>query len=541
MLNVVNLGVTFDKQKLFEDANIQFSEGNCYGVIGANGSGKSTFLRVLAGQVDSSNGEVVYDKNLKLSFLEQDHHKYNDQTIINVVLMGHKQLYKLIEERNLLYAKADFTEEDGIRSAEIEADFLELNGWEAESEAEIILNGLNLDNKDYYKSMNEVSDADKVKILLAQALFGDPDILLLDEPTNHLDFYAIKWLENFLLNFKKTLIVVSHDRHFLNTVCTHIVDIDFGEVKLYPGNYDFWKQSSELVRTMQVEQNKKKEQQIKELEAFVARFSANASKSKQATSRKKILDKINLEEIKPSSRKYPYIIYTPQRRLGNQILSVNDMTYTYKNEVLFKDLNVSIGNEDKVVVISNNDNAVDAFFEIIAGNISEGFTGEYHWGSTVEFDYLPKDNSKFFNDNDLSLIDWLSDYSEEKAEGFLRSFLGKMLFSREEPLKKVKVLSGGEKMRMMFSKIMITGANTLLLNQPTNHLDLESISSVNDSLIKFDGPVIYSTHDLSLVETIASKVVILTENGCVEYQGSYEEFCESEAMQNKMKELGHLF
>ncbi len=541
MLNVVNLGVTFDKQKLFEDANISFTEGNCYGVIGANGSGKSTFLRVLSGQIDSTNGEVVYDKNLKLSFLEQDHHRYNNELIINVVLMGHKQLYKLIEERNDLYSKEDFSEEDGIRSAEIEADFLELNGWEAESDAEIILNGLNLDNKDYYKQMNEISDADKVKILLAQALFGDPDILLLDEPTNHLDFYAIKWLENFLLNFKKTLIVVSHDRHFLNTVCTHIVDIDFGEVKLFPGNYDFWKQSSELVRTMQQEQNKKKEQQIKELEAFVARFSANASKSKQATSRKKILDKINLEEIKPSSRKYPYIIYTPQRRLGNQILSVTDMTYTYKDEVLFKDLNISIGNEDKVVVISNNDNAVDAFFEIITNNITTGFSGEFHWGSTVEFDYLPKDNSKFFKDNDLSLIDWLSDFSEEKAEGFLRSFLGKMLFSREEPLKKVKVLSGGEKMRMMFSKIMITGSNTLLLNQPTNHLDLESISSVNDSLIKFEGPVIYSTHDLSLVETIANKVVILTENGCVEYQGTYNEFCESEAMQNKMKELGHLF
>lgn len=540
MLNVVNLGVTFNKQKLFEDANLQFSEGNCYGVIGANGSGKSTFLRVLAGQIDSTVGSVVYDKSLKLSFLEQDHHRFNDETIINVVLMGHKELYKLIEERNVLYAKTDFTEEDGIRSAEIEADFLELNGWEAESEAEIILNGLNLENKDYYKTMNEISDIDKVKILLAQALFGDPDILLLDEPTNHLDFYAIKWLENFLINFRKTLIVVSHDRHFLNTVCTHIVDIDFNEVKLYPGNYDFWKQSSELVKTMQMEQNKKKEQQIKELESFVARFSANASKSKQATSRKKILDKINLDEIKPSSRKYPYIIFTPQRRLGNQILSVDNMTYTYKDEVLFKDLTLSIGREDKVVIISNNDNAIDAFFEIITGNITEGFTGEFSWGTTVDYDYLPKDNGRFFNDNDLSLIEWLSDFSEEKGEGYLRSFLGKMLFSREEPLKKVKVLSGGEKMRMMFSKMMLTGANTLLLNQPTNHLDLESISSVNESLIKYDGALIYASHDLSLVETIATKVIILTENGCVQYQGTYEEFSNSEIMQKKMEELGHL-
>ncbi len=540
MLNVVNLGVTFNKQKLFEDANLQFTEGNCYGVIGANGSGKSTLLRVLSGQLDSTTGSVVYDKNLKLSFLEQDHHKYNDETIINTVLMGHKELYKLIEERNKLYAKTDFTEEDGIRSAEIEADFLELNGWEAESEAEIILNGLNLENKDYYKKMSDISDIDKVKILLAQALFGDPDILLLDEPTNHLDFYAIKWLENFLINFKKTLIVVSHDRHFLNTVCTHIVDIDFSEVKLYPGNYDFWKQSSELVKTMQMEQNKKKEQQIKELESFVARFSANASKSKQATSRKKILDKINLDEIKPSSRKYPYIIFNPQRRLGNQILSVDNMTYTHNGDVLFKDLTTSIGREDKVVIISNNDNAIDAFFEIITGGITEGFTGEYNWGSTVDYDYLPKDNGRFFNNNDLSLIEWLSDFSEEKGEGYLRSFLGKMLFSREEPLKKVKILSGGEKMRMMFSKMMLTGSNTLLLNQPTNHLDLESISSVNDSLIKFDGSLIYASHDLSLVETIATKVIILTENGCVQYQGTYEEFCKSEIMQKKMEELGHL-
>ncbi|MFV0499669.1 MAG: ABC-F family ATP-binding cassette domain-containing protein [Bacilli bacterium] len=540
MLSVVNLGVTFNKQKLFDDANLQFSEGNCYGVIGANGSGKSTFLRVLAGQIESTSGAVVYDKNLKLSFLEQDHHKYNNETIINVVLMGHKQLYSLIEERNILYGKTDFSEEDGLRSAEIEADFLELNGWEAESEAEIILNGLNLDNKDYYKQMNEVSDIDKVKILLAQALFGDPDILLLDEPTNHLDFYAIKWLENFLINFKKTLVVVSHDRHFLNTVCTHIVDIDFNEIKLFPGNYDFWKQSSELVKTMQLEQNKKKEQQIKELESFVARFSANASKSKQATSRKKILDKINLEEIKPSSRKYPYIIFNPKRRLGNQILSVDNMTYTYKEQVLFKDLTLSIGREDKVVVISNNDNAVDAFFEIITGNITDGYDGEFNWGNTVEYDYLPKDNGRYFNDNNLSLIDWLSDFSEEKGEGYLRSFLGKMLFSREEPLKKVKVLSGGEKMRMMFSKIMLTSANTLLLNQPTNHLDLESISSVNESLIKFDGALIYASHDLSLVETIANKIIILTDNGCVQYQGTYEEFCNSKIMQNKMEELGHL-
>lgn len=540
MLSVVNLGVTFNKQKLFEDANLQFSEGNCYGVIGANGSGKSTFLRVLSGQLDSTTGSVVYDKNLKLSFLEQDHHKYNDETIINVVLMGHKELYSLIEERNKLYAKTDFTEEDGIRSAEIEGDFLELNGWEAESEAEIILNGLNLENKDYYKLMSEISDIDKVKILLAQSLFGDPDILLLDEPTNHLDFYAIKWLENFLVNFRKTLIVVSHDRHFLNTVCTHIVDIDFSEVKLYPGNYDFWKQSSELVKTMQLEQNKKKEQQIKELESFVARFSANASKSKQATSRKKILDKINLDEIKPSSRKYPYIVFSPQRRLGNQILSVDNMTYTYKDEVVFKDLNISIGNEDKAVIISNNDNAIDAFFEIITGNITDGFSGEFDWGTTVEYDYLPKDNGRFFNDNDLSLIEWLSDFSEEKGEGYLRSFLGKMLFSREEPLKKVKVLSGGEKMRMMFSKMMLTGANTLLLNQPTNHLDLESISSVNESLIKYEGALVYASHDLSLVETIANKVIILTENGCVQYNGTYEEFCNSEIMQKKMEELGHL-
>ncbi len=534
MLNVSNLGVTFNSKKLFEDVNLQFGNGNCYGVIGANGSGKSTFLKVLSGQIDSTTGDVIYDKQQRLSFLEQDHDKYNDNSVINVVLRGHKQLFKLIEERNELYAKTEFTEEDGFRSAELEAEFMELGGWEAEAEAEIILNGLNLECDDYTTLMENVSGEDKVKALLAQALFGNPDILLLDEPTNHLDFYAIKWLENFLINFNKTLIVVSHDRHFLNTVCTHIVDIDFGEIKMYTGNYDFWKQSSELMRKLVMEQNKKKEQRIKELEAFVARFSANASKSKQATSRKKTLDKINLEEIKPSSRRYPYIIYTPEKRLGNNVLSVTNLSYSSEGTTLFKDLNMNIGSEDKVVIISKDDTAINAFYEIIAGNITD-FEGEYEWGKTVDWDYLPRDVSKFFNENNLNLVEWLSDFSEEKGEPYLRSFLGKMLFSREEPLKKVKVLSGGEKMRMMFSKLMISKANTLILNQPTNHLDLETISSVNDSLISFDGSIIYSTHDLSLVETIANKIVYIGSKGCVVYSGTYEEFSESEAMKEKLK------
>lgn len=537
MLSVTNLSVVFDgKKKLFEDANVLFTEGNCYGVIGANGSGKSTFLKVLAGQIDSTTGDIVYDKNLKLSFLEQDHYKYNDISVIRTVLMGHKKLYAIMEERDELYSKTEFTEEDGFRSAELESDFAELNGWEAESEAEIILNGLNLDTKDFTMLMKDVSAEDKVKILLAQALYGDPDILLLDEPTNHLDFRAIKWLENFLLNFDRTLIVVSHDRHFLNTVCTHIVDIDYGEVKLYTGNYDFWKQSSELMMTMMQDQNKKKEQRIKELEAFVARFSANASKSKQATSRKKTLEKINLDEIKPSSRKYPFITYSPKRRLGDHVLAVNNLSYMENDVELLKNISFSLTSDDKVAFVSKDDASVNALFEILDGNITN-FDGEFEWGQTVEYEYLPKDNNKFFNDNDLNLIEWLSDYSEEKAEPFLRSFLGKMLFSREEPLKKVKVLSGGEKMRMMFSKLMITGANTLMLNQPTNHLDLESISSVNDSLVKFDGCVIFASHDLSLVETIANKIVYIGKNGSVEYNGTYEEFSESESMINKMREL----
>ncbi len=536
MISTNNLSIVFNKQKLFEDVNISFSAGNCYGVIGANGSGKSTFLKLLSGQIPTTTGSVVYDKNLKLSFLEQDHYKYNDESVLRTVLMGHKKLFSLIVEREELYAKSEFSEEDGFRSAELEAEFAELNGWEAESEAEIILNGLNLEVKNYQTLMQDLSGEDKVKVLLAQALYGNPDILLLDEPTNHLDFKAIKWLENFLLNFDRTLIVVSHDRHFLNTVCTHIVDIDYKEVKLYPGNYDFWKESSELVKQMLLDQNKKKEQRIKELETFIARFSANASKSKQATSRKKTLEKINLEEIKPSSRKYPYIIFNPQRRLGEQVLTISDLSYKYKGDQQFVNLNLNVNANDKVAVLCRDDAAINSLFEILDGSITD-YSGTYNWGQTVEYEYVPKDNNKFFQDNNLNLIEWLSDFSEEKGEGYLRSFLGKMLFSREEPLKKVKVLSGGEKMRMMFSKLMLTGANTLLLNQPTNHLDLESISSVSDSLINFKGSIIFASHDLSLVEDVANKILYITKNGCFEYQGNYEEFSNSEIINEKIKAL----
>ncbi len=537
MISVNNLSVTFSSKKLFENVNLQFTPGNCYGVIGANGAGKSTFLKILSKDFDSTTGEVLIEKDNRISVLEQDHFKYDDLSVINTVMSGYIELYDVLIQKDQIYAKADFNEEDGIKAAELEEKFADLNGWEAESEIKKLLEGLDLLNKNYEDSkIKDLDSSDKVKVLLARALFGNPDILILDEPTNHLDFKAIKWLEEFLINFEKTIIVVSHDRHFLNNVCTHIVDIDFQKAKLYVGNYEFWYQSSNLAQKLLQDQNRKKEEKIKELEEFVARFSANASKSKQATSRKKVLDKIQLDEIVPSSRKSPYIEIKPAKDIGNEVIEVKNLEYN-DGENDFKNISFTVGGEDKVVFVSKNDSLITSLFEIINGNIND-YKGEYKWGITVLKDYFPKDYSPYFEDETINLIDWLREYDKHnEGDAFIRGFLGRMLFSKEEPLKKVKLLSGGEKMRMMFSKLMMTEPNVMTLEQPTNHLDLESIQAVNDGLKKYKGSLLFSSHDLSFVESIATKVIELTPNGAVEFNGSFEEFMENEQIQQKITDL----
>lgn len=537
MLTASNISVVFSSRKLFENVNIKFTNGNCYGIIGANGAGKSTFLKVLSKELDSTSGEVIVEKGNRISVLQQDHFKYDDVTILKTVVMGHSELAKVATARDELYAKVDFTEEDGYKAAELEERFAALNGWEAESEAEKLLNGLMLEEKDYSKNMSELSGGDKVKVLLAQALFGDPDILILDEPTNHLDFYAIKWLEEFLLNFDKTIIVVSHDRHFLNNVCTHIVDIDYQQAKLYVGNYDFWRESSELAQQMLSDSNAKKEEKIKQLEDFVARFSANASKSAQATSRKKMLEKITLDDIKPTSRKYPYIQLEVERDLGRDIVFVEDLVVKTDDETVLNNISFSVSDQQKVVFLSKNEAAITAMLQVLAGEITPT-SGEVRFGTTVEKDYLPNDNSEYFSDDKLNLVDWLRQYSgEEQAESYIRGFLGKMLFSGEEPLKKVKVLSGGEKVRMMFSKLMLSKANTLILDQPTNHLDLESIQSVNEALVKYKGAIFFSSHDYSFIETIATQVITLTPKGAVVFDGTFEEFMADKELKKKIDSM----
>jgi len=472
-----------------------------------------------------------------MSVLQQDHFKFDEYTILQTVVMGHKELYKIMSERDELYAKSDFTEEDGYRAADLEEAFANMNGWEAESEAEKLLNGLSLEEKDYSKLMSEVTGGDKVKILLAQALFGNPDILILDEPTNHLDFYAIKWLENFLLDFDKTVIVVSHDRHFLNNVCTHIVDIDYQEAKLFVGNYDFWRESSELAQRMLSDTNTKKEEKIAELEAFVARFSANASKSKQATSRKKMLEKITLDDIKPTSRKYPFIMLEPGRDIGKDVVKVENVSKTIDGVEVLKDISFNITGGDKVVFLSKDETAITTMLQILADEVTPD-NGEVNFGITVEKDYLPKDNANYFEDGDVNLVDWLRQYTgDEQAENYVRSFLGKMLFSGQEPLKKVKVLSGGEKVRMMFSKLMLSKANVLVLDQPTNHLDLESIQSVNESLEKYSGSLFFSSHDYSFIESIANKVINLTPQGAFVYEGTFDEYMEDENIKQRVEAM----
>ena len=537
MISANNISVFFSTKKLFENVNLKFTNGNCYGIIGANGAGKSTFLKVLSGEFEPNSGEVIKEKNARISVLKQDHFQYDDKKILDTVLMGYEELYNIIEEKEKLYQKPDFSEEDGYKAAKLEEKFASLNGWEAYSEAEKLLNGLDLEEKDYQKLMQDLSGADKVKVLLAQSLFGNPDILILDEPTNHLDFYAKKWLENFLIHFDKTVIVVSHDRHFLNNVCTHIVDIDYQEAKMYVGNYDFWRESSELARQMQLDQNQKKEEKIKQLENFIARFSANASKSAQATSRKKQLEKITLDDIKPSSRKYPYLQLNIKRDLGKDVFSCQNISKIIDGEQVLNNISFDIYGDDKVVFLSKNEASITAMLDILSGE-SKQDSGEIKKGITVEEAYFPKDYSSYFQNDKMNLVEWLAQFSgQEQGEAYLRGFLGKMLFSGEEPLKKVKLLSGGEKMRMMFSKMMLTEANTLILDQPTNHLDLESIQSVNEALTKFKGSVIFASHDFKFIETIANKIITLTPKGAVVYQGSFEEFLNDENLRQKIEEM----
>lgn len=511
MLQVNNLSLTFGKRTLFKDVNLKFTPGNCYGVIGANGAGKSTFLKVLSGDIDSTNGDVVLTDNERMSVLKQDHNAYDGKDVIETVIMGNKKLYNIMKEKEEIYSKPDFNDADGLRVGELEAEFAEMDGWQAESDAEILLAGIGLDRAFFYDKMENLSGEDKVKVLLAQSLFGNPDILILDEPTNYLDINAKIWLENFLLDFKNTVIVVSHDRHFLNKVCTHILDIDYGKIKMYVGNYDFWLESSELIQKQMRDSNKKKEDKIKELQEFIRRFSANASKSKQATSRKKLLEKIELDDIAQSSRKYPYINFDIDRPLGRDVLELKGISKTVDGEVVLKNLNLTINNTDKVAFVGKNELAKTTLFKIITGE-EKPDSGTIKWGATTSFSYFPKDHDKYFKE-DVNLVDFLRPYSKEQEEAFLRGFLGRMLFSGEEALKKVSVLSGGEKVRLMFSRMMLKCANVIILDEPTNHLDIESITSLNKGMKNFKGVCLFSSYDYELINSVANRMIEFKEDG----------------------------
>lgn len=526
MLTVNNVGLRYGDKKLFEDVSIKFTPGNCYGLIGANGAGKSTFLKILSGEIESQTGNVHLPAGERLAVLKQDHFQYDEELVLNTVIMGHDVLYKIMEEKNAIYMKADFSDEDGIRAAELEGEFAELNGWEAESEAAVLLNGLGIDSSLHDKLMKELTGSEKVKVLLAQALFGKPDVLLLDEPTNHLDIRAIHWLEEFLINFENTIIVVSHDRHFLNKVCTHIADLDFSKIQLYVGNYDFWYESSQLAQQMMGDRNKKKEEKIKELQDFIARFSANASKSKQATSRKKMLDKITLEDIQPSSRRYPFIQFSPEREIGNDLLTVENLSKTVDGVKVLDNLSFTINRNDKVALVGDDELAKTTLFQILAGEL-EPDEGSYKWGVTTSQTYFPKDNSKFFEENDLNLVDWLRQFSpEDDSEAFLRGFLGRMLFSGDEVLKKVRVLSGGEKVRCMLSKMMLSHSNVLILDEPTNHLDLESITALNNGLASFKGAILFASHDHQLLQSLATRILNISKDEFYNKEISYDDYLE---------------
>ena len=532
MISANNVTLRIGKKALFEDVNIKFTEGNCYGLIGANGAGKSTFLKILSGELESTSGDVVITPGQRLSFLKQDHFQYDEYTVMDTVIMGNARLYEIMKEKDAIYAKEDFTDEDGIRASELEAEFADMDGWEAESDAATLLNGLGIETDLHYSMMKDLIGAQKVKVLLAQALFGNPDILLLDEPTNHLDLDAIAWLEEFLINFDNTVIVVSHDRYFLNKVCTHTADIDYGKIQLYAGNYDFWYESSQLLIRQMKEANKKKEEKIKELQDFISRFSANASKSKQATSRKKALEKIQLDEIRPSSRKYPYIDFRPNREIGNEVLSVEGLTKTFDGVKVLDNVSFILGHDDKVAFVGSNEFAKTTLFRILAGEL-EPDEGTYKWGVTTSQSYFPKDNTKEF-DNDDTIVDWLTQYSEIKDATYVRGFLGRMLFAGEDGVKKVRILSGGEKVRCMLSKLMISGANVLLLDEPTDHLDMESITALNNGLIKFPGVLLFSSRDHQIVQTTANRIIEILPNGSIiDKITTYDEYLESDEMARK--------
>ncbi len=536
MIQVTNLGLRFSDRKLFDEVNMKFTPGNCYGVIGANGAGKSTFLKILSGDIEPTEGEVFITPGERLAVLKQDHFEFDEYSVMDTVIMGHKRLYDIMKEKDALYMKEDFSEADGMRAAELEGEFAELDGWDAESNAEKLLNGLGVDSNLFQKKMADVHSGDKVKILLAQSLFGSPDNLLLDEPTNHLDFRAISWLEEFLINYDKTMIVVSHDRHFLNKVCTHMVDIDFSKAKMFVGNYDFWYESSQLMLRLMKDQNKKKEERVKELQDFIARFSSNASKAKQATSRKKTLEKINIEDIQPSSRRYPFVGFTPEREAGKDILAVEGITKIVDGVKVLDNVSFTVNKGDKIVFLSRNDLAKTLLFKILMGE-EDADSGSFKWGVTTSQVYLPKDNTEFFEGIEYNLVDWLRQYSEEKTETFIRGFLGKMLFSGDEPLKKCNVLSGGEKVRCMFSKLMLSKANVLLLDEPTNHLDLESIEAVNNGLIAFKGTMLFTSHDHKFIETISNRVIEITPSGLFDKEIEFDEFLDDDDIQQQIASM----
>ncbi|MDO5573112.1 MAG: ATP-binding cassette domain-containing protein [bacterium] len=532
MISANNVTLRLGKKALFEDVNIKFTEGNCYGLIGANGAGKSTFLRILSGNLETTKGDIAITPGQRLSVLEQDHFKYDEYPVMDTVIMGNERLYQIMKEKDAIYAKEDFSDEDGIRASELEGEFAEMDGWEAESNAAMLLNGLGIDTELHYSIMKDLNGSEKVKVLLAKALFGNPDILLLDEPTNHLDLDAIAWLEEFLINFENTVIVVSHDRYFLNKVCTHTADIDYGKIQLYAGNYDFWYESSQLLVKQMKEANKKKEEKIKELQEFISRFSANASKSKQATSRKKALEKIELDEIKPSSRKYPYVDFRPEREIGNEVLAVEGISKTIDGEKILDNVSFILGREDKVAFVGGNELAKTVLFKILMGEM-EPDDGTYKWGVTTTQAYFPKDSTEEFN-NDLTISDWLTGYSPVKDVTYVRGFLGRMLFPGEDGVKKVKILSGGEKVRCLLSKMMISASNVLILDEPTNHLDMESITALNNGLIKFPGVVLFASHDHQFVQTTANRIMEIMPGGAlIDKITTYDEYLESDEMARK--------
>ena len=536
MISTTGVSLRYGGRALFENVNIKFTPGNCYGLIGANGAGKSTFLKILSGEIEPNKGDVSINPGLRLAVLKQNHYEYDEYDVMKTVIMGHKRLYDIMLQKEELYVKPDFSDEDGVKLSELEGEFAELNGWDAETEAATLLNGLGIGEEYHLKLMKELEGSEKVKVLLAQALFGSPDILLMDEPTNHLDIASVKWLENFLSNFENTVIVVSHDRHFLNNVCTHIADIDYGKIQVYSGNYDFWYESSQLALQQAKDANKKTEAKIKELQEFIQRFSANASKSKQATSRKKLLEKLTVEDIRPSTRKYPFIDFKPEREAGNQLLTVEGLTVEVDGEKVLNNISFTLNKGEKVAFVGSNGLAKTTLFKVLMGELKPD-SGEYKWGVTTSQAYFPKDNNEFFDGVDLNLVDWLRQFSKDQTETFLRGWLGRMLFSGEESQKKASVLSGGEKVRCMFARMMLSGANVLILDEPTNHLDLESITSLNNGLTNFKGTMIFASHDHQLVSTVADRIMELTPKGLIDRQMSYDDYIDSEEIATLQKQM----